>query len=97
MSIGVTILKRSGQDLMVLVATVLFSSETGIDANGRAVSVNVAEGVLEGALLDQRKPHVHCGCFHRSVLSSISHLLSSCALFRLVFAFAFEAYVSITT
>jgi len=34
---------------MVLTAKVLFSSEVGIDANGSAVSVDVAEGVLEGA------------------------------------------------
>ena len=61
---------------MVLVATVLFSLETGIDANGRAVLVNVAEGVLEGVPLDQRKPRVHRGHFHRLALSSISRLLS---------------------
>ena len=46
---GVTILNRSGRDLMVLTAKVLFILEVGIDANGSTVSVDVAEGVLEGA------------------------------------------------
>ena len=47
---GITILNRSSRDLMVLTANVLFSSEVGIDANRSTVLVDVAEGVLEGAL-----------------------------------------------
>ena len=48
--IGVTISKRLGHELMVVMAAMLFSSDKGMEAKGGAVSVDVAEGILEGAL-----------------------------------------------
>jgi len=44
--IGVTILKRSGQELMVVMAAMFFSSDAGTEAKGGAVSVDIAEGVF---------------------------------------------------
>jgi len=61
--IGVMILKRLGWELMVIIAATLLSSDWGMEAKGAAVSVDVAEGVLEGALWDQRKHRIHhCHC-----------------------------------
>ena len=50
MLIGVTILKRSSQLLIVEFVVTLDSSEAGIEGRGVVVLVDVAEGVLEGAL-----------------------------------------------
>jgi len=52
---------------MVTLAAILFSSDVGTETRGGAVSVNVAEGVLEGALWDQRKPRVQQGLFNLSL------------------------------
>jgi len=39
--IGVMILKRSGRELMVVMAAILLSSDWGTEASGAAVSVDV--------------------------------------------------------
>ena len=65
--IGVTILKRSGQELRVVMDAIFFSSNVGMEVRGGAVSVDVGEGVLEGAPCDQRKPCVHLGHCHHSM------------------------------
>jgi len=66
--IGVTILKRSGWSLIVEFAAMLDSSDAGIEGKGSADSVDVAEGVFEGALHDQRNPLIQRGHFHLSSL-----------------------------
>ena len=65
---GVTILKRSGRSLTVEFTVMLDSSEAGIEGKGSAVSVDVADGVFEGAPHDQRNPLVQQGRFHLSSL-----------------------------
>jgi len=44
----------------------LDSSDIGIEGKGEADSVDMAEGVLEGAPCDQRNPLFQWGCFHLS-------------------------------
>jgi len=52
----------------VALAMTLFSLDIGTEARGGAVSVDVAEGVFEGAPWDQMKPWVQRGLFHLSSL-----------------------------
>src|SRR5882724_7997535 len=94
--IGVTILKRSGRELMVVIAAMFFSSYAGTEARGGAVSVDIAEGVLEGAPCDQRNPRVHLGRCHRSMLVFLSSGSLCCAIFRLVLAVAMVADMQVT-
>src|SRR5882724_4572926 len=69
---------------MIIIAVTLLSSDWGMDASGAVVSVDVAEGVLEGALLDQRKPHIHLGHCHHSKSVFLGFRLSFCTVFHLV-------------
>ena len=94
--IGVTILKRSGQELRVVMDAIFFSSNVGMEVRGGAVSVDVGEGVLEGAPCDQRKPCVHLGHCHCSMLVFLSSRSFSCAIFLLVLGIAMVADMLVT-
>jgi len=61
---------------MVIIAATLSSSDGGTEAKGGTVSVDVAEGVLEGVPCDQRKPCIHIGCSHHFMLVFLGFGLS---------------------
>ena len=81
---------------MALAATLL-SLGVGTEARGGAVSVDMAEGVLEGAPWDQMKPRVQRGLFHLSSSVFLCVLSSGGAVLCLVFPVAMVALVSIST
>ena len=75
----------------------LFNSDVGTEARGGAVSVDMAEGVLEGAPWEQRKPWVQWGLFHLSLLIFLGVLSSCGAVLCLVFPMAMVALMLICT
>jgi len=81
---------------MVAMAATLFSSDSRMEAKGSTVSVDVAEGVLNSALSDQRKPRIHLGHCHHSMLVLFSFRSSCCAIFHLVLAIAVVTDVPVT-
>jgi len=95
--IGVMILKRSGLVLMVIIAVTLFSSDGGIEAQGGAVSVDIAEGVLKGVPCDQRKPHIHLGCCHHSILVFLGFWSTCWEIFHLALSIAVLTDVLVAT